>query len=453
LKRFDLIVLGGGTAGPGVAHRAAAKKWDTALVETRYLGGTCINFGCIPSKTLISSAQVMQWVRDAQKYGVITESPRADWPTILNRKEILVRKMRDHSYKSVQKKEHITLYEGQASFTGPKTLEVNGESLTAEKIVIATGARPGIPPVQGLSDVDYLTSTSAMELEELPKSLLILGGGIIALEFSQLFARLGVSVTIIQRGERLAENLEPEISDEIRKVLEAEGINVKTSTRISSIGSENGLIYAIDEAKREQKRYSAEKILVATGRTPNSDMLALEKTGVDTTKKRYILVDENFKTAAEGIWAIGDVIGGMMFTHKAWHDGLLLSRHLLEGKAIVSQDRLVPFAVFTDPEIAGAGLGEASAAEAGYNVTTKSFPFAFHGRALAIDKLDGFVKLVLDSNSRKILGGHIIGPEAGELIHELIAAMRFGATVYDLQEMMHVHPTLAEAINSTALAR
>ena len=453
MKRFDLIVLGGGTAGPGVAHRAAAQGWDTALVESNYLGGTCINFGCIPSKTLISSSRVMQTVREAQRYGVITEPPRADWPKIYQRKKRLVSKIRDHSYRGVQKKEQITLYEGLASFTGPKTVEVNGDSLTAEKIVIATGARPGIPPVPGLSDVDYLTSTSAMELEKLPKSLLILGGGIIALEFSQLFARLGVSVTIIQRGPRLAGNLEPEISDEVRRVLEAEGIDVKTNTRISSIGSEANMIYAIDETESGQKRYSAEQILVAAGRDPNTDMLALDKTGVDTDKKGYILVDENFKTADEGIWAIGDVIGGMMFTHKAWHDGLLLSRRLLEGKTIATQDRLVPFAVFTDPEVAGVGLGESAAAEAGFKATSKSFPFAYHGRALAMDRMDGFVKLVLDANNGTILGAHIIGPEAGEIIHELIAAMHFGATVYDLQEMMHIHPTLAEAINSTSLAK
>jgi len=190
--------------------------------------------------------------------------------------------------------------------------------------------------------------------------------------------------------------------------------------------------------------------MVATGRAPNSDMLHPEKAGIETDKRGYVVVDQDFLTGVEGVWAIGDVIGGMMFTHKAWHDALLLSRHLLKGEAIASTNRLIPVTVFTEPEIAGVGMGEAAAVKEGYEVKIQKSLFSYHGRALATGKLDGFVKLVLDSSSGKILGGHIIGPEAGELIHELATAMRFSATVYDLQEMMHVHPTLAEAINSTA---
>jgi len=450
MKKYDLIALGGGTAGKGMVNSAAAKGWETALVEAGYLGGTCINVGCISSKTLLSSARVMQSVRDAHKYGVMVEPPWADWGAMVARKEQLIKKMRHRIYENVEVNDNIALYEGKAAFTGPHTLEVNGEAITAEKIVIATGARTAVPPVPGLSDIDYLTSTSAMEMKELPQSLLILGGGIIALEFSQLFARLGVEVTIIQRGDRLAANLEPEISEEIRCVLEAEGASVKTGTHISSVSLEGGSVYVIDETDDGPVRYYADRIMVATGRAPNSDMLHLEKAGIETDKRGYVVVDQDFHTGVEGVWAIGDVIGGMMFTHKAWHDALLLSRHLLKGEAIVSTNRLIPFAVFTEPEIAGVGIGEETAVKEGYEVKIQKFPFSSHGRALATGKLDGFVKLVLDSSSGRILGGHIIGPEAGEVIHELATAMRFSATVYDLKEMMHVHPTLSEAINSTA---
>jgi len=450
MKKYDLIVLGGGSAGMNMVQSAAAKGWKTALVEAGYLGGSCINVGCIPSKTLLSSAKVMQSARDAYKYGVMVEPPWADWAAMVTRKEQLIEKMRHRIYENVGKNDNIALYEGRAAFTGPQTLEVNGEAIAAKKIVIATGARPVVPPVPGLSDLDYLTSTSAMEMKELPQSLLILGGGIIAIEFSQLFVRLGVEVTVIQRGDRLAANLEPEISEEIRRVLEAEGTNVKTGTNISSVGSENGSVYVIDETDNGPVRYYADRILVATGRAPNSDMLNLEKTGIETDKRGYLVVDQDFHTGVEGVWAIGDVIGGMMFTHKAWHDAFLLSRHLLKGEAIVSSNRLTPVAVFTEPEIGSVGMGEAAAVEEGYEIKIQKFPFSSHGRALATGKLHGFVKLVLDSSSGRILGGHIIGPEAGELIHELVTAMSFGATVYDLQEMMHVHPTLSEAINSTA---
>ncbi len=454
MKEYDLIVLGGGTAGMGVARSAAADGWKTAVVEVSRLGGTCVNVGCIPSKTLISSASTMQTVRNAHHYGVIAESPRADWPAMLDRKEKLITEIRKSGYKSVEKNNNITLYEGEAAFTDSHVVEVNGESLAGERIVIATGARPAVPPVPGLSDIDYLTSTSAMEKEEemekLPRSLLVLGAGTIALEFSQLFVRLGVDVTILQRGDRLASNLEPEISDEIRKVFESEGINIKSNVNISSIGSENGSIFVVDETDNGPLRYTADQILVATGRTPNTDMLNLENAGVETDKKGHISVNDNFETSTSGIWAIGDVIGGMMFTHKAWHDGLLLSRNILKGSEIISRGRLIPFTIFTDPEIAGVGMGEEAAVEAGYKKAVKRFPFSNSARALAMEKRDGFIKLIIDSNKGKILGAHIIGPEAGELIHELLAAMRFGATVYDLQDMIHVHPTLSEAINNTA---
>lgn len=450
MKKYDLIVLGGGTGGMGMFFRAAAAGWKTAIVESSFLGGSCINTGCIPSKTLISSARAMQSVRDAYKLGVIAESPRADWPAMVQRKEQIIREKRSGSYKGVEENDNITLYEGEAAFTAPYTVEVNGESLTSDKIVIATGARPAVPPVPGLSDVDYLTSSSVMVMKELPGSLLILGAGTIALEFSQLFARLGVEVTVVQRGARPASNLEPEISEEIRKVLEAEGITIKSKVNIGSVGAEGGSVFLVDETAQGQVRYSAEQILVATGRAPNTDMLNLAKTGVKTDKKGFITVDENFESSAKGIWAIGDVIGGAMFTHKSWHDGLLLSRYMLKGEKIITTGRLIPFTIFTEPEIAGVGMSEAEAGEAGYDVKVQRFPFSSSPRALAIAKTDGFIKLVLDSSDGKILGAHIIGPEAGELIHELFAAIRFGATVYDLQDMMHVHPTLCEAINNTA---
>ncbi len=452
MKKYDLIVLGGGSAGMSMVFPAAEKEWNTAILDSGNLGGTCVNTGCIPSKTLISSARAMQSVRDVHHYGVIAEPPQADWKAMVERKNQLVEKLRRQIYEGIEANKNITLYEGKATFTGSQTVEIDGEFLTAEKIVIATGARSAIPPVDGLNHIEYLTSTSAMEITELPDSLLILGGGLIALEFAQLFVRLGVEVTIIQRSSRLAPNLEPEISDKIRSILESEGINVKTNTSISSAESEKDSVYLVDETESGPKRYRADKILVSTGRAPNSDVLGLEKAGVETDKRGYIAVDENFKTSSEGVWAIGDVIGGMMFTHKAWHDGLLLSRHLVKGEAIVSSNRVIPAAVFTEPEIASVGMGEAAAIKEGYEIKIQKLPFSSHGRALAMGKLQGFVKLVLDKSSGRILGGHIIGPEAGELIHELVTAVSFGATVYDLQEMIHVHPTLSEAINKTAWA-
>ena len=328
MKKYDLIVLGAGSAGMNLISPLAGRGWKAALVESSHLGGTCINIGCIPSKTLISSARVMQEVRDAHKFGVIAEPPRADWTAMVERKDQLVEKIRSRTYKNVNRDEQITLYEGQAVFSGPDTIEVNGETISADKIVIATGARSAIPPVPGLSDLNYLTSTTVMEMDDLPKSMFILGGGIIALEFSQLLVRLGVEVTVFQRGDRLAQNLDPEISEEIKRILEEEGVKVKLDTVVSSAGVEGNSVYLLEETKSGPVRYTAERLLVATGRTPNTDQLNLDKAGVETDRRGYVVVDDGFKTSAEGIWAVGDVTGGMMFTHRAWHDSLLLSRYL-----------------------------------------------------------------------------------------------------------------------------
>ena len=452
MKTYDLIVLGGGTAGMTLARSAAANGWQVAVTESRHLGGSCVNVGCIPSKALIYSAKIMHQVRHADKYGIRTATPVADWAKIQQRKEEVVLEKREGGYRSVAKNDNITLYEGEAAFTGSHSVMVGGIELKAQRILIATGARPAIAPLPGLEAAGYLTSTTVMELETLPESLLILGGGIIAVEFAQMFARFGVRVSIIQRSEPLAKNLEPEISAALQEILEAEKVEVLTGTDVVDIRRENGQVTASLKCGDEQLTRVATNVLTATGRAPNTDMLNLEKAGVETDKKGYITVDEQFATNVPGVWAAGDVTGGAMFTHKAWHDGFLLSRSFFRGETISSKDRLIPYAVFTDPEIAGVGLGEEQAKESGINVKVQQYPFTYAGRAQATGQREGFVKLITEKESGRIAGAHIIGAEAGEIIHELIMAMRFNATVFDLQDMIHIHPTLAEAINSAGLA-
>lgn len=451
MKKYDLIVLGGGTAGMTVARTAAANGWQVAVTESRYLGGSCVNVGCIPSKALIYSAKMMHHVRNAGEYGISSTAPTADWTKIRQRKDEVVQKMRDGGYSSVKKNENITLYEGEAAFIGPKQIMVDGKELEADKILIATGARPALPPFPGLEDTGYLTSTTAMELESLPESLLILGGGIIAVEFAQMFARFGVQVTMVQRSERIAKNLEPEISETLKAILEAENVDVLTETDVLDIRREGEKISVSLLRQEEPLTRVADNVLAATGRTPNTDMLALDKAGVATDKRGYITVDDTFATNVPGIWAAGDVVGGAMLTHKAWHDGTLLSRSFFSGQAISSKGRLIPYAVFTDPEIASVGLGEREAKDAGFTVKVQKYPFAYAGRARATGRREGFVKLITEEESGRIIGAHIIGDAAGEIIHELVMAMRFNATLFDLQDMMHIHPTLAEAINSAGL--
>ncbi len=449
-SKYDLIVIGGGTAGSVVMHRAAAKGLKVAVIEAEQIGGTCVNVGCIPSKILIHTARIMALVKGSAEFGIHSSEPQADWPAVLKRKGQIVGKMRDGGYRSILGNENITLFEGEASFAGPGHLRVNGETIYTGKIIIAAGARPAIPDLPGLADLDYLTSTSIMEMEKLPESLLIIGGGIIALEFSQLFARLGVQVTILQRNRRLVPKMEEDISAEIQKILLEEGVNVITGVEIKSAGRDEKGIYVLEESSGRLLRYQAEKLLVAAGRTPNSDRLALQSVGVDVDKKGYIKVDSSFKTSARDIWAAGDITGGPMFTHKAWHDGFLLASHLLDGQQVKSEGRLVPVAVFTDPEIAVVGLGEQEAKDAGFDVEIKKYHFEDHGRNMVDGKLKGFIKLVVEQDSGKLLGAHLIGSEAAELLHELIAVIRFEGKITDLQDMMHIHPTLAEAINSAS---
>jgi dihydrolipoamide dehydrogenase len=450
MKKFDLIVIGSGSAGSNVMHRATGEGWKVAFIESGPLGGSCVNVGCIPSKALIQSARVMKQVSDAGRFGVVVESPRADWAGMLKRKDRIVARMKAGGYNNVAVNDNVTLFEGEASLISPREVQVNEEILSADKIVIATGAKPLIPKIPGLEQSGFLTSTTVMELESLPASMVVIGGGMIALEFSQLFARLGVEITILQRNRRLAPNLEEDISEEIGQILKNEGIKIVTGAKISSVSQENEMVYVNEESTGNLMRYSAEKLLVAAGRAPSSDRLNLKAAGVESDECGFIKVDSTFKTSTDGIWAIGDVIGGPMFTHKAWHDGFLLAKQMIDGKAINPENRLIPFAVFTDPEIAGVGLGETEAREAGFKVEVKKYYFASHGRNLVDEKLEGFIKLIVDNKNGRVLGTHLIGSEAAELIHELIAAIRFGATLADLQDMIHIHPTLAEAINSAA---
>jgi dihydrolipoamide dehydrogenase len=453
MKKFDLIVIGGGTGGINVLRAATAAGWKVALIEAGHMGGTCINVGCIPSKTLLYSARVLQEVREAEKYGVITDAPKADWKAMVKRKDDLVGRIRNRSYKNVQRDENVTLYEGEAEFAGEKQVSINGEKITADKILIAAGSRSDIPPLPEIEKTGYFTSTSIMDTPDLPRSILIMGGGIIGVEFSQLLIRLGVEVTVLQRNTRLAPALEPEISAEIGERLKEEGLKIVTGVDIREVGRDGDTVYAVDHSGEKPVRYRAEKLLLATGRAPNSDRLKVESIGMETDEKGFIRVDSSFKTSVEGIWAVGDIVGGLMFTHRARHDAMLLARHLVEGEKINNEGRLIPYAIFTEPEIAAVGLGEEAAVNAGYRVKVQRFPFAYHGRALAVLKTDGYIKLVIDKESGKILGAHIIGPEAAELLHELITAMHFGATIYDLQEIMHIHPTLAEAIQSAAWSK
>jgi len=451
VEKYDLIVIGGGMSGLPLAQKAALKGRKTALVEKELLGGTCLNRGCIPTKTMIHSAKIMHHVRRAAEFGIVVGEPKADLRAIVQRKDDVVKLIRNGAYRGVEKIKHLHLIEGNAQFKAPGRLAIGDRLLESATIVINTGTEASIPPVDGLADVDYLTNRSALDLIELPESLVIIGGGYVGVEFAQMYARFGSRVTLLQRAERLVPNEEPDVSALLLDVFRREGIEVVTGAAVVGVRQAGGTVVVGARVGAQEKTFRGTRLLVATGRTPNTASLNLEVVGVETDSAGFIKVDNRFQTSAAGVWAIGDVKGPPMFTHSGRDDAEILYRSLIKGDSTATVDhRLVPHAVFTDPAIGSVGLTEAEARKLGYTLKIGVQPFKAVAKARAIGETDGFIKIIADDTTDKILGAHIIGPEGDNLIHELIIAMQVGATFQDVARAIHIHPTLAEGVNVAA---
>jgi len=451
VERYELIVIGGGMAGLPLAQKAALKGKKTALIEKELLGGTCLNRGCIPTKTMIHSAKIMHHVRRAAEFGIIVGEPKADLQAIVRRKDEVVKPIRDGAYRSVAKIDHLHLVEGDARFEQPGRLTVGERLLEAAMIVINTGTEATIPSIDGLAGVDYLTNRSALDLTELPESLIIVGGGYVGVEFAQMYARFGSRVTVLQRAERLLPLEEPEISAVLTDVFRRERIDVITNASVAGVKQSGNAVVVDVQVGAERKSFRGTRVLLATGRTPNTASLNLEAVGVETDRARFIKIDNQFQTSATGVWAMGDVTGPPMFTHTARDDADLVYRALIKGDRSRTVDqRLVPHAVFTDPAIGTVGLKEAEAKKMGYTLKIGVQPFKSVVKARAIGETDGFIKIIADEKTDKILGAHIIGPEGDNLIHELIVAMQVGATFHEVARAIHIHPTLAEGVNAAA---
>lgn len=449
-RHFDVAVIGGGMAGLPIANKSAYKGFKTVVIEKELLGGTCLNRGCIPTKTMIYSAKVAHTVRTAEEFGVLNSLPVVDLAKVVERKNRIVERIRKNAYKQVNKNEHLTLIEGEAVFIDENSLKVKDQVIIADKIIVNTGARPLIPKIPGLGQVPFLTNRSILDLTTLPESLLIIGGGFIGVEFAQMFARFGSEVTILQKADRLVPGTDPEISEVLHKVFEKENINVILNTDIEEAQkSVNGFtVNAALSGRKEQ--YIASQILVAAGRMPNTKYLGLDKAGVSTGENGFIKIDDGYQTSQKNIWAIGDVTGTPMFTHSARDDADRIYSIIFKNKEVSAKDRNVPFAVFTDPEIASVGLTEGQAQSVGYEIKIGKQPFSRVARGMATGSTEGFVKIVADNETDKILGAQIIGPHAGELIHELVIAMDTGAKFQQISKSIHIHPTLSEAVNSAA---
>jgi pyruvate/2-oxoglutarate dehydrogenase complex dihydrolipoamide dehydrogenase (E3) component len=448
--KFDAIVIGSGQGGNPLAHNLADQGWSVALIEEKDLGGTCINTGCTPTKTMVHRAQVAYYARNATRWGVNASNVSVDLPKIIAQKDQVVLGMRGGQEKQVARRPNIRLYRGHARFVSAHRLSVGKEELESEKIFIDTGARPLVPDIDGLSGVPYLTNESALQLRSVPQHLVILGGGYVGLEFGQMFRRFGSEVTILQGGAQILSREDPEIVAELQKALAAEGIAIQCNartTRVTRMAGKSGnaeeLVVSVEGAQATTQ-ITCSHVLVATGRIPNTDDLGLENAGVQRDEHGYISVNGRLETNVPGIWALGDVKGGPAFTHISYNDFQIVYGNLVEGKNLSIEGRLVPYCVFTDPQLGGVGLTEKQAREKGYQLKIGKYPLSSVARAIERDETAGLMKLIVNAADDHILGASILASEGGELV-QILQTMMLAKQPYTLLKgAVYVHPTLAE---------
>ncbi|AFZ69681.1 dihydrolipoyl dehydrogenase [Deinococcus peraridilitoris] len=445
---YDAIVLGGGMAGVPLAHRFAYKGLRVALIERAELGGTCLNWGCIPTKAMIASARVAHQAYLSEQWGVETSDVRVNLSRVVDRKNQLVESIRSGSERNVEQNENVTLIRGEARFTGERTLEVNGETVSADKIFIAVGTRNNVPPIEGLEQLPFLDSTTAMELREIPPHLVIVGGGYIGVEFAQMYRRFGSRVTVLQSASHLLPNEDEDIAEVLQEALEAEGIEVIVNARVTRVSGNEGSVRATATVSGGECTYQGTHLMIATGRVPNTDGLGLEHTGVDLDGRGFIKVNDRLETSAPGLWALGDVRGGPMFTHTARDDSRIIYQNVIKHADLSIKDRVVPWGVFTDPQLGRVGLSEREARQAGFKLKIGKYEARKVAKARAIGETRGLIKVVADAETDRILGASVLIADGAELVHEFVTAMQLGAKYTDLQDMIHIHPTLAEGLNN-----
>jgi pyruvate/2-oxoglutarate dehydrogenase complex dihydrolipoamide dehydrogenase (E3) component len=452
-EKYDAIIIGAGQAGGPFSTTLAQAGWKTALIEKEHVGGTCVNEGCTPTKTMVASGRVAYLARRAADYGVHTGPVSVDMAQVRGRKRAIVERFRSGSQRYIEQTDGLDLLFGEARFTGPKTVEVqlnNGDTrhLTADQIFINTGGRPVKPPVDGLADLPTLDSTSIMELEVVPEHLLILGGGYIGLEFGQMFRRFGSRVTVVQRGERLLAREDADVADEVANILREDGIDVLLNTYPTQASQAKGHLRLTVREPDGERTLTGSHLLVAAGRAPNTDRLNLDAAGVQTTKQGYVQVNERLETSAPGIYALGDVKGGPMFTHISYDDFRILRTNLLHGGQATTANRLVPYTVFMDPQLGRVGLTEEEAIAQDRAFCVAKMPMSYVARAIEVDETRGFMKAIVDAKTDQILGVAVLGLEGGEIASLLQVAMMGRLPFTALRDAVFAHPTLAESLNN-----
>jgi pyruvate/2-oxoglutarate dehydrogenase complex dihydrolipoamide dehydrogenase (E3) component len=453
MKHYDAIVIGSGQAGTPLSKKLAQSGLKTALIEQRWVGGTCVNDGCSPTKAMVASAKAAWSVGHNKKLGVVSEKTTIDCKTILKRKNDIVQSMRKNVEKGINETANLDLYYGSASFSAEKEITIalnDGKPLvlSADQFFINTGLKPRIPEIEGIDNIEYLTSTSIMELSEIPEHLLILGSGYIGLEFGQMFRRFGSKVTILEASERILKKEDKDIAEEVANILKEERIEMLTGSKAVKVEKTGNHIVANIESGDKKTTIECSHMLVATGRAPQTDALNLKVTGVETDEKGFIKANDKLETTAKDIYVLGDVKGGPAFTHISFDDYRILEENIIrKGKATIT-NRLVPYCMFIDPQLGRVGITEQEAKKQGLDFKVATLKNDSVARSIETGDERGLMKVIVDAKSKKILGAAVLAEQGGEIAAILQMAMMGGITYDKIRDGVFAHPTYAESLNN-----
>ena len=446
-EQYDAIVIGTGQSGPSLAARFASEGLKTAVLERKLFGGTCVNVGCIPTKTLVASARAAHMARRGGDFGVVIDSLiKVDMKRVKARKDEVVRQSNEGVEQWLKNTANLTVYEGHGRFESANTVRVNGDLLEADKIVINVGARAFIPDMPGLRSVDFLTNSGMMEVDYLPEHLVVIGGSYIGLEFAQMYRRFGSRVTVVEMKDRLISRDDEDVSDSVKEILENEDVEVRLNAKCIAVESRGDRVAVSLDCGEDPKEVVGSHLLLAVGRRPNTDDLGLDKAGIETNERGFVLVDDELRTNVPHIWATGDVNGRGAFTHTSYNDYEILAANLFDNDPRRVGDRITAYALYIDPPLGRVGMTEAEVRSSGRKALVGKRLMTRVGRAKERGETQGFMKVLIDAETSKILGAAILGIGGDEIIHSMLDVMYADAPYTVIQRAVHIHPTVTELI-------